>query len=117
MKFGKYVHCQCQFQTASLPDASGSNRLSLWHMTGLPFTAYNNSNMYYPVSCGHLRGIQFRYGGTTRAQFTFNASVQSNSTQIDLRTTDTTTPFSGYFYVHNVSGGKYIRASGVYPTA
>ena len=32
MKFGKYVHCQCQFQTASLPDASGSYRLALWHI-------------------------------------------------------------------------------------
>ena len=73
--------------------------------------------MYYPVSCGHLRGILFGYGSSTRTDFTFNASVPSNSTQIDLRTTDTTTPFSGYFRVHNINGGKYIRASGVYPTA
>ena len=51
------------------------------------------------------------------AALTFNVTVPSNSTQIDLRTTDPSTPFSGYFYVVNVNGGKYIRASGVYATA
>ena len=110
-KIGNLCYVSCAY------DLTNYNNYIFYHFGNIPFTSYNNSNMYYPVSCGHLRGILFGYGSSTRTDFTFNASVPSNSTQIDLRTTDTTTPFSGYFRVHNINGGKYIRASGVYPTA
>lgn len=47
LKFGKTVHCSVSFQANAMPLQTGSYRLALWYMTGLPFTSYNFGTTWF----------------------------------------------------------------------
>tara|TARA_R100000231_G_scaffold31748_1_gene27951 strand:- start:560 stop:1153 length:594 start_codon:yes stop_codon:yes gene_type:complete len=106
MKFGKYVHCQVQFQTASLPDASGSYRLALWYMTGLPFTSYNFGTTWFA-------GIgRPAVGGRAVSSAPSHILIPSNSTNMIFHLTNAGNNSQTSEYLTPDSGPAYRQHDG-----
>ena len=76
MKFGKYVHCQVSFQANAMPLQTGSYRLALCYMTGLPFSSYNFGTSWF-AGTGEVA-----YGARSNASKPGAVLIPSNSTRL-----------------------------------
>ena len=80
---------------------------------GLPFSAAHDS----AFAIGHARGIQFRWASTIHTNFTLSAHILEGESRIETRTSHTTSPFTGFWYLSGNQTGTFIQSiSGTYFT-
>jgi|9_EtaG_2_1085328.scaffolds.fasta_scaffold03048_3 hypothetical protein len=86
--------------------------------TGLPFASAAGSGGV-GMALPHLRGIRFGYSSTyIMDKITISAQIsRGGHTSCSFSTAATYTPFSGYWHVLNINGGKYVGFAGTYEAA
>ncbi len=87
---------------------------TLFKITNLPYISMKRA--YF--SLGHLRGIYFRYGGSSKTIIQHSARVLENTSVIQLSTSSNGESYSGFWYVNYDSSiqSKIIEISGTYLT-